>query len=85
MCVLPDDSERMKQYDLERNGIMVNLSKSETQMLFNQVSDHCKALKNWIATAVESEEYDRARVLVTELREYQSLYSKLNGALKTFQ
>jgi|KBSSwiStaDraftv2_1062776.scaffolds.fasta_scaffold3057117_1 hypothetical protein len=61
---------------------MVNLNNSEAAMLFGQVKSHCSALKNWIATAVENDDIGRARELIKELREYQSLYSKLNGAIK---
>jgi hypothetical protein len=58
---------------------MCKINKRESELLFQQVASHCQALKNWLATAVESEEFERATRLVIELREYQSLYSKLNG------
>jgi len=54
------------------------LTEAEAQMAFTQVSAHCEALKNWIATAVEGGRTDYAKELVTELRQYQSLYAKLN-------
>ncbi len=60
----------------------MKLTENEIKMCFQQVDSHCKALKNWIATAVESDEVDQAKKLVKELREYQVLYSKLNGAIQ---
>jgi hypothetical protein len=61
---------------------MVKLNNSEATMLLGQVKSHCIALNNWIATAVESDDIGRAKELIKELREYQALYSKLNGAIK---
>jgi hypothetical protein len=54
------------------------LSESEALLAFRQVSSHIQALKNYIATHVESSNMEGAQVLVKELREYEQLYGKLN-------
>lgn len=54
------------------------LTEKEATMAFRQVASHCAALKNWIVTAIEMLDYDKAQSLVAELREYQALYGKLN-------
>lgn len=54
------------------------LTEREAELAFKQVSDHCSALKNWMASAVERGDIDAAQELVKELREHQDLYAKLN-------
>lgn len=48
-------------------------------VLIHQVVDsHTQTLKNWIASAVESGDIERANHLVAELREYQTLFAAFN-------
>jgi hypothetical protein len=54
------------------------LTEQEAQMAFNQVQSHVAALKNWIASAVESNDHSYAKSLTIELRQYERLFAKLN-------
>ena len=54
------------------------LTEDEAALAFSVVSDHCKALHNWIASAVECNEIDRAKDLTRVLRSYQKIFAKLN-------
>lgn len=54
------------------------LTESEAALVFEQISDHCQSLKNYITYAVEAGEFDRAQRIVLQLRAYQVLYAKLN-------
>ncbi len=54
------------------------LNSREAELAFKQVASHMQALKNWIASAVEEEQFPKAKRLVVELREYQALFAKLN-------
>ena len=59
-----------------------NMTENQAMMIHNLVASHCKALKNWIATAVERNENDRAKDMVTELREHEALFAAFNMPAK---
>lgn len=50
----------------------------ETAMLHELVSSHCKALHNWLASAVEAGNMDKAKLLLRELRAHEKLYGRTN-------
>lgn len=54
------------------------LTEAEALLAFAQVRDHCEALKNWIASAVEQMDTAKAVNLVRELRDHQRLFARLN-------
>lgn len=54
------------------------LSEAEAELAFTQIASHCEALKNWIVTAVESDDFERAKRLVSDYRKHQDLFRKLN-------
>jgi hypothetical protein len=54
------------------------LTEEEAAMAFRQVASHCETLKNWIVSAVEHNDDDRARQMAADLRNYQRLFAKLN-------
>ena len=54
------------------------LTAAEASLAFAQVSDHCSAIKNWMASAVEAGDFEYASKLVVQLRDHQKLYAKLN-------
>ena len=63
----------------------MKLNHTEIKMVRAQATSHISALHNWIATAIEAGEVDRAKAMVAELREYQSLNSKMFAALREFE
>lgn len=54
------------------------LTERQAALAFQQIDSHCKALHNWIASAVEKGDMERATMLVKQLREHQELYAVLN-------
>jgi hypothetical protein len=54
------------------------LTQREAELAFAQIASHSQALKNWMASAVERGDFDKARELVIQLREHEALYAKLN-------
>lgn len=54
------------------------LNRDQSAKVHQQISSHCEALKNWMASAVEAGEQDRAKELVRELRQYQDLFAMFN-------
>lgn len=54
------------------------LNEEEAMLAFRQVASHCETLKNWIVTAVEHDDGDRARQMAVDLRIHQRLFAKLN-------
>jgi len=54
------------------------MSEEQARNVHKVVDSHSQALKNWIASAVESEDYERAHRMVDELRQYQALYAAFN-------
>lgn len=62
--------------------ITVMLGEHEMQLAFTTVAGHVQALKNWIVSAVEAEEFQRAKALTKELKEYRDLFAKLNVEAK---
>jgi hypothetical protein len=54
------------------------LTEAQATLVHTVVSSHCQALKNWMASAVEEGDTDRARRLVKELRQYEELFAKTN-------
>jgi hypothetical protein len=54
------------------------LTAEEALLLFSLVRNHNMTLKNWTASAVEDDDFERAKTLTKELRQYERLYSKLN-------
>lgn len=60
------------------------LTEQQAELAFNTVRDHCHAIKNWIASAVENNDPDRAKDLVKQLREYEGLYKTLNVSAHRF-
>lgn len=54
------------------------INEGQAEMIFKQIEAHCHALKNHIATAVQSGEFDRAQELVTELRQHEALFACFN-------
>ena len=58
------------------------MTEAKAALVHKLVDEHCQALKNWIASAVEQGELVRAGNLVRELREYQELYAAFNMPAK---
>lgn len=54
------------------------LTEAEALLAFEQIKSHRAALQNWICSAVEHGDDERARKLVKDLRMYENLYKKLN-------
>lgn len=55
-----------------------NMSERQAQLIHAQVASHMQALQNWTVSAVERGEWDRAKGLVEEYREYERLYAAFN-------
>ena len=58
------------------------MSEKQARNVHSVVNSHCQALKNWIVTAVENDQHDRAKELTRELRQYQALYAAFNMTAK---
>jgi hypothetical protein len=56
------------------NAATVTISREQNKMVRKQLEDHTFAIKNWIASAVEAGEFERAKELVKELRAYQEMF-----------
>lgn len=54
------------------------LNETHAKMCFDLVKDHCHAIKNWLASAVEHDQPERAQALVKQLRDYEELFKTLN-------
>jgi hypothetical protein len=54
------------------------MSEADAEMIFTLVDQHLFALRNWTATAVENGEFERAQVLVKDMRQYQEIYKAFN-------
>ena len=52
----------------------VQISREQNRMVRQQIESHTAALKNWIASAVEQQDLQRATTLVGELRAYEAMY-----------
>jgi hypothetical protein len=59
-----------------------HMTEDQAMMIHAQVGSHMSALKNWIASAVEQGDLERAQHLVTDLRAYEKLYSAFNMPAK---
>lgn len=55
-----------------------HMSEAQAELVHRVVDSHTQALKNWIVSAVESDQPGRAKNLVAELRQYQALYAAFN-------
>lgn len=60
------------------NTFHYTMSEADAQNIHVVVRSHCEALKNHIASNVESGNNDRALKLVKELRDYQRLFAAFN-------
>ncbi len=49
------------------------LTREQSAMVRKMLDSQMGAYKNWIASAVESEDYERAHRLVTELRDHEAM------------
>lgn len=58
----------------------ITLDTNQARAVHAQLSEHCAALKNWIASAVETDDIERAKGLVKELRFAQTIACKFNTA-----
>lgn len=54
------------------------LTRDEALATFELIKNRVATQKNWIASAVEAMNWDRAADLVRELRKLEKLYAKLN-------
>lgn len=54
------------------------MSEDQARNVHKVVDGQCQALKNWIVSAVESEDYERAHSLTEELRAFQALFAAFN-------
>ena len=54
------------------------LTQEEAELTHMVVAAHCEALKNHVATAVETGKIRYAEDLVYELRRYQTIFAKTN-------
>ncbi len=55
-----------------------NMSEREAEMIHKLVDSHLKALKNWIASAVEDDRLESAKLMIVELRAYEKLFARTN-------
>lgn len=53
--------------------INITISRTENSLIREMAKERCAAYKKWIATAVESENFEKATALVAELRAHESL------------
>lgn len=63
---------------------MFTFTMSETQArnIHNMARSHTQALKNWMATAVEAGNLDRAQELCRELRQHEEIFAAFNMQAK---
>lgn len=54
------------------------LTVAEAEIIHDLVKDRIAAQHNWIATAVENGNTDKATAMVKELRDYQMLFATFN-------
>jgi len=54
------------------------LTAAQARLTHRVVSSHIAALHNWIASAMESNDYVRGADLVRELRAYQAIFAATN-------
>jgi hypothetical protein len=52
----------------------LKLSREQNKLVRQLLENHATAQKNWIASRVEAEEFERAKELVKELRSTQELF-----------
>ena len=52
----------------------MNVTREQNKMVRKQIEGHCFALKNWIASAVEVGDFDRAKQLTKELRDHEAMF-----------
>jgi hypothetical protein len=60
----------------------LTMSQEQLARIHNLVEAECVARKNWIASAVELEDYERAHSHVEELRCLQALFAATNVEAK---
>lgn len=58
------------------------MSEGKARLVHQVVDSHMQALKNWMASAVEAGDLERAQKLIAELREYEALYAAFNMTAK---
>lgn len=58
------------------------MSEAQARNVHAVVHSQCQALKNWIVTAVENDQPERAKEYARELRQYQALYAAFNMTAK---
>jgi hypothetical protein len=54
------------------------MNEDRAMLVHRVIADHTQAMKNWIASAVEHDDFERAKALAAELREYQALFAAFN-------
>lgn len=64
------------------NNFQFTMSDQQACNVHKVVASHISALKNWIASRVESGDTDGAKKLVGELREYEALFAAFNVSAK---
>ena len=55
-------------------NVTIEITRKQNAMVRKQIEGHCKALKNWIASAVENNDFDRAKAMTIELRDHEDMY-----------
>lgn len=64
------------------NNFQFTMSDAQANNVHKLVASHCSALKNWIASAVESGDTERAKRMVDELRQHEALFAAFNVSSK---
>lgn len=60
----------------------ITISERQLNNVHKVVDSHIKALKNWIASRVESGDLEDAQKLTVELREYEAIFAASNVQAK---
>jgi len=58
------------------------MTEKYAELIHETISDRISTYKNWIASAVEDQDFDRAQKLTKTLREYQAIYAAFNMQAK---
>lgn len=52
----------------------IHITKDQNKKVRSLLESHCAALKNWMASAVESDDLPRAKGLLADLRAHEKMY-----------
>lgn len=65
-----------------RKPVVVSFTRPQIEIVRKLLADEVATYKNWIATAVECEEFERAKTLVADMRDRANIFADVNRVIR---